>query len=84
MLLKHATLEHAPTIVVDDEYPGHQDVIRTLVAEMWRSPKPMPQPYFRQIGKGSPAHDFAHKSATGKRKARVLSYAELRELAITK
>lgn len=72
-------------VVIDREYPGHENQIKDIILEYARleSKKKVPEIVFREITKYSPAHDLASATAHKKIKAdSVLSLRSLSKLAI--
>lgn len=84
LLIWHARFKNLPTIVVDEEYPGNDPIIRQMVSSMWATlAKTKPLLEFRRVGKSSPAHHLAYETAAGKLPTnRKLTYGEVRRLAI--
>ncbi len=72
-------------IVVDVEYPGWERIILSMILEMWSraSGRTIDTIEFKRVGKRSRAHEVAHATAAGKRKAdKIIKYAEIKRLVL--
>ena len=67
-------------IVIDLEYPGHEQVIKDLI---WESFDKEVEIEFEPIGKNSPAHEKAYFTYTKKLKEdRLIAFQEIAKIAI--
>lgn len=84
LLLFHARLKHVPSLVIDREYTGQEQILRGMFVEMCRKLHMKMAPMaIKEIGKRSRAHDVAFKTMRRRREVdRVLEYNELRKLAL--
>lgn len=82
VLLIKNYLRKIDSIIIDIEYPGHNELIKKMILEMLKKlRRKQPRIYFRQIGKKSNAHDKAY--LTYKKKIKpdiVLKQKELENL----
>lgn len=84
LLLHHASFRNLPSVTIDEEYPGHAQLLRSMILEMWtRLKKEVFVFTFARVGKRSGAHRVSHFTTIGKRKAdKIISYGELKKLVL--
>ncbi len=84
LLLRYASFKNLPSVTIDEEYPGHASLLRSMILEMWtRLEKEIFVFTFSRVGKRSGAHRVAHDTVIGKRKTnKLLSYSEMKRLVL--
>jgi len=69
-------------IIIDQEYPGKERMIRAMIYEMLaRFSDRMPEIVFEKIGKGAKAHGVAYHVGSKERKAdMIVKFSEIKKL----
>lgn len=79
LLLKKSGLK-PQVIVIDLEYPGHEQLIKDII---WKNVKYKVEIDFKSIGKNSPAHETAYFTLKKKLKEdKLISFEKIARLAI--
>ncbi|MFH1713419.1 MAG: hypothetical protein ABH896_04550 [Candidatus Jacksonbacteria bacterium] len=83
-LLLRTKLNEIDAVIIDQEYPGHEKTIKSMICELLSLSKlKMPEIIFQRIGKASNAHKMAYDCFVKKVKAdKIISYKEMVELII--
>lgn len=84
LMLKYAKINEISKIIIDNEYPGNERLLRSIFMEMCSKYfNNIPVVEFKSIGKNSGAHAVSYFTMRGKNKpGKIISFAEIKQLIL--